>query len=81
MFNWVLDAMFGCRHNRTSFPLTPKGPARRTTYVTCLDCGRELDYDWREMRIARPVRAKHRHRAAGRRRLAGFLGFNNRLAQ
>jgi hypothetical protein len=77
----LLAAFFGCRHGRTTFPLTPvrRGHALRAieparqTYITCLDCGAELPYDWDRMqrvktpalawsagalrRIARPHRA------------------------
>ncbi|MDP9055173.1 MAG: hypothetical protein M3N93_12880 [Acidobacteriota bacterium] len=24
---------------------------RKGTYIVCLDCGREFDYNWKEMRI------------------------------
>jgi hypothetical protein len=52
-----LNAMFGCTHKNYSFPFTPKdrhcssaaGPTG--TYVVCLGCGKELPYDWREMKI------------------------------
>ena len=49
---------FGCRHKRTSFPITlPKNarPAARAskTYIVCLDCGREMPYDWTEMRVVK----------------------------
>ena len=27
----------------------------RPTYVACLDCGKEFDYDWKQMRIGRPT--------------------------
>jgi RNase P subunit RPR2 len=54
----LLDAMFGCRHTRYSFPITVRAGSRRTsqaqrtgTYVACLDCGKEFRYDWHEMRI------------------------------
>lgn len=54
----LLDAMFGCRHTRYSFPITVRAGSRRTpqaqrtgTYVACLDCGKEFRYDWYEMRI------------------------------
>ena len=57
----MMDAMFGCRHARYSFPITLRASARREpaprltgTYVVCLDCGREFAYDWQEMRIAEP---------------------------
>ena len=56
----IFDAFFGCWHNRYSFPLTvKKGPRRRAafatgTYVVCLDCGKELPYDWQQMKIVSP---------------------------
>jgi hypothetical protein len=61
MFNSLLENIFGCAHTRTTFPLTPsrtsKLPegARRGTYIVCLDCGKEFDYSWKEMRIGSPV--------------------------
>jgi RNase P subunit RPR2 len=58
MISKLLDAMFGCRHVRYSFPITVRAGSRRTataqrtgTYVACLDCGKEFRYDWREMKI------------------------------
>ena len=58
MISKLLDTFFGCRHSRYSFPMTVRARARRQgaalltgTYVTCLDCGKELAYDWKEMRI------------------------------
>jgi hypothetical protein len=58
MFSKIVDAMFGCRHARYSFPMTVRAGLRRSqavarpgTYVVCLDCGREMSYDWHEMRI------------------------------
>jgi hypothetical protein len=62
MFSSLLNAMFGCSHRRTTFPITParRTPlpgesARRGTYVVCLDCGREFDYDWKDMKINDPA--------------------------
>lgn len=58
MLSKLIDAMFGCRHSRYSFPITVRTGSRRTqtgqragTYVACLDCGQEFRYDWREMKI------------------------------
>jgi hypothetical protein len=58
MFSKLVDAMFGCRHARYSFPITVRAGSRRSpkaqrtgTYVACLDCGREFRYDWQEMKI------------------------------
>jgi hypothetical protein len=60
-FGWLtklVDVLFGCRHSKYSFPVTLRGKSRRPqaaaltgTYVACLDCGRELPYDWREMKV------------------------------
>lgn len=63
----IIDALFGCRHPRYSFPCTIRGVARRPqaaaltgTYVACLDCGREFPYDWQEMKV---ITSPERHRA------------------
>ena len=60
MFSKILDALFGCGHQRYSFPITVK-KGRRTpaalatgTYVVCLDCGKEFAYDWKQMKIVSP---------------------------
>ncbi|HLK48512.1 MAG TPA: hypothetical protein VKT49_10275 [Bryobacteraceae bacterium] len=51
MLKTMIAAFFGCSHQRTTFPLTPKpGSAAVETYITCLDCGKEFLYDWGEMR-------------------------------
>jgi hypothetical protein len=58
MLTKLMDAMFGCRHARYSFPITVRAGSRHNhaaqrpgTYVACLDCGREFRYDWQEMKI------------------------------
>jgi hypothetical protein len=54
MMGSLFQSIFGCAHSRTTFPLTPKRQAAGplpVTYVTCLDCGRELGYNWNEMKI------------------------------
>ena len=54
----LIDAVFGCRHPRYSFPVTLRGAKRRSqaaaltgTYVVCLECGREFPYDWQQMKV------------------------------
>jgi hypothetical protein len=69
MFNSLLSAMFGCSHRRTTFPLTPArravaGATRHGTYVVCLDCGKEFDYNWSEMRVGEAVDSRVRPRPA-----------------
>jgi hypothetical protein len=62
MLHSVWNSFFGCGHTRTTFPITPKRSAtnmsatRVGTYVACLDCGRELEYDWKSMRVGEPVK-------------------------
>jgi hypothetical protein len=58
MLQSLINTLFGCSHQRTTFPLTPvrgkrplSGTQRNATYVTCLDCGQEFSYDWTNMRI------------------------------
>jgi hypothetical protein len=58
MLHSMMNVLFGCGHQRTTFPITPRrrytGPvttSRGGTYVTCLDCGKEFAYDWKAMRI------------------------------
>jgi hypothetical protein len=63
----LIDALFGCRHSRYSFPVTIRGGVRRPqaaaltgTYVACLECGREFPYDWQDMKV---ITSPERHRA------------------
>ena len=63
----LFDAFFGCWHNHYSFPMTIRNknsnaanaPLRIGTYVVCLDCGKELPYNWTEMKIARAATPDH----------------------
>jgi len=56
----LLDSFFGCSHSHYSFPRSTglHSVSRRTpaasltgTYVACLDCGKELPYDWEAMKV------------------------------
>lgn len=66
MVKAMLQAVFGCAHGRTTFPLTPTSrmspPGRVASiagaYVVCLDCGKEFAYDWARMRVGEPVRRR-----------------------
>lgn len=68
MFSRAYDALFGCWHSHYSFPITVRAGSRRAaassrtgTYVVCLDCGKELPYDWSEMRVvtSKPNQSAH----------------------
>lgn len=61
MLSRMVDALFGCWHSHYSFPITVRAGSRRHgaaagTYVVCLDCGKELAYDWHEMRVVETQR-------------------------
>ena len=54
----IFDALFGCWHQRVSFPQTSRQAHLRSaegretgTYIVCLDCGKEFAYDWNSMRV------------------------------
>jgi hypothetical protein len=54
----LFNLLFGCRHRRTTLPITPSGRRDRQTagtYVVCLDCGRQFGYDMTEMRRKGPL--------------------------
>ena len=64
MLDSLFNSLFGCSHQRTTFPQTPgrknsgytaTSATRNGTYVVCLDCGKEFAYDWDGMRIGRQV--------------------------
>lgn len=59
MLQSLFNSMFGCSHRRTTFPMSPqrRNGVQHNTYVTCLDCGKELNYDWAEMRMGDPIPA------------------------
>jgi hypothetical protein len=74
VFGWLaklVDTLFGCRHSKYSFPVTLRGRSRRPqaaaltgTYVACLNCGRELPYDWQEMKVITSSAEKREYVAA-----------------
>lgn len=66
----LFDTFFGCWHQHYSFPMTVRPGSRRSsaasltgTYVVCLDCGKEMPYDWKEMRVASESGSRARVRA------------------
>jgi len=71
MITKLVDAIFGCWHQRYGFPVSVRSSSRRGSrpsaaaaltgmYVVCLDCGKELPYDWHEMKVIdSPSEARH----------------------
>lgn len=45
MITWLLSLLFGCQHSRYTWPL----PCSTGHYVACLECGKEMAYDWRNL--------------------------------
>ncbi len=46
-----------CRHSKQTFPMTPKsGPRAGQTYVACVKCGAEFEYDWNRMQIGKEIK-------------------------
>ena len=50
---FIVKHLLRCKHKKTSWPITSKSELTggKTTYITCLDCGKCLTYDWDEMEI------------------------------
>ncbi len=57
MLSSLLDLLFGCAHKNYTFPRSMRRGQRSAaasltgTYVVCLDCGKELPYDWKAMKV------------------------------
>ena len=58
----------GCSHKNRTFPFTkllkvPQARRVASTYVVCLDCGREMPYSWPEMKVMKERRNPQRKKA------------------
>jgi len=42
MLRSLIEYLIGCTHRRTTLPIT----LRSKTYIVCLDCGKEIPYNW-----------------------------------
>lgn len=52
----LLSFFGGCSHSRTTFPLTPARKGfKGHTYVCCLECGREFEYDWNTLQVGAEI--------------------------
>ena len=54
----LLSHIFGCRHERYTWPRTRRSGYAQSTTVCCLECGREMLYDWSEMRVVNSAKQK-----------------------
>jgi len=61
VFDSTIKSLFGCGHKRITFPRTPARDTqhstgeRHGTYVVCLECGQEFQYDWSQMTMGEPL--------------------------
>jgi len=57
MIKAMMHLFFGCRHRRLTRPITPVNKAKQTgmTYVACLDCGRQFNYDAIKMQMGSEI--------------------------
>jgi DNA-directed RNA polymerase subunit RPC12/RpoP len=58
MIDSMLNLLFRCSHRRLTRPVAPitkAGQPHSQSYVVCLDCGKQFEYDLNEMRIVKPI--------------------------
>jgi hypothetical protein len=62
MIDTVLNMLFRCPHRRLTRPVAPitkAGQPHSQSYVVCLDCGKQFEYDLNEMRIGKAIDHSH----------------------
>jgi hypothetical protein len=62
MIDNLLNLLFRCPHHRLTRPIAPiskSGQPHTQSYVVCLDCGKQFEYDLKEMRIGKPIDQSH----------------------
>jgi hypothetical protein len=70
MLTKLFEVIFGCSHGHYGFPRKTRSGCSGAcfltgTYVVCLDCGKELAYDWNEMKVIdSPSQERHYLRSA-----------------
>ena len=58
MIDSLFNLLFRCSHRRLTRPVAPiakPGEPHGRSYVVCLDCGKQFEYDSREMRIGKAI--------------------------
>jgi hypothetical protein len=58
----LLNLLFRCHHSRLTrpvAPLTKAGQPHSQSYVVCLDCGKQFEYDMKEMRMGKSIDRSH----------------------
>src|ERR1700675_4329422 len=58
MIDTLINLLFRCPHRRLTRPVAPitkAGQPHSQSYVVCLDCGKQFEYDMKEMRIGKLI--------------------------
>ena len=64
MIDTVMNLLFRCPHHRLTRPMAPitkVGKPHSQSYVVCLDCGKQFEYDLDRMQIGKPIDHSHEH--------------------
>lgn len=62
MIDTLLNLLFRCSHRRLTRPVAPitkAGQPHSQSYVVCLDCGKQFEYDLTRMRIGKAIDHSH----------------------
>jgi hypothetical protein len=62
LIDTVLNLLFRCPHRRLTRPVAPitkAGQPHSQSYVVCLDCGKQFEYDLDKMRIGKALDHSH----------------------
>jgi hypothetical protein len=62
MMDSLLNLLFRCSHRRLTRPVAPitkAGQPHSQSYVVCLDCGKQFEYDLKEMRMGKAINHSH----------------------
>ena len=62
MIDSLLNLLFRCSHRRLTRPVAPvtkAGQPRSDSYVVCLDCGKQFQYDINTMQIGKAIDHSH----------------------
>src|ERR1035437_2552241 len=80
MIDTLLNLLFRCSHRRLTRPVAPitkAGQPHSQSYVVCLDCGKQFEYDLKEMRIGKVIDHSHDHAGMERIYTEGIRHYTN----
>jgi hypothetical protein len=62
MIDTLLNLLFRCSHRRLTRPVAPitkPGQPHSQSYVVCLDCGKQFEYDVSQMKMGKAIDRSH----------------------